>query len=370
MKLRKHALLVGFTSLILILPFWIVAAESAGYALEFDGQNDYVVLAGTAAMLGSGWKDAKTVEIWVWPDGPGEICAHEEPAWCDCIFGDRPRWWGISRGVLSGLDRIWVWNTDGSSGSYVDAIEVEYTPGEWVHITLVHADGQLRAYKNGIEVGAVTSGSTIQPSTGALPELQLGGVINNADRIWTFAGLLDEVRLWDFRRTPAEVQADLYHTLAGNEAGLRAYYQMSDGTGTILTDDSGHGWEGKLFDGNIFAPPDGHPPTWVNSTAFDGAPPATPTNTPIPPTDTPIPPTDTPTPTDTPLPPTATPLPPSETPLPPTATAVLPTHTPPNFSPTPLPTETPATPGESPQIIVRAFLPLNFRDVSPHDTSP
>jgi hypothetical protein len=395
-KLRKHTLLAGFTLFLLLLPFWIAAAETAGYALEFDGHNDYVLLAGTAAMLGSGWETSKTVEVWVWPDGPGEVCAHEEPAWCNCIFGDRPRWWGISRGVLLGQDRIWIWNTDGDLPTYTDAVGVEYTPGEWVHITLVHANGILRAYKNGVEVGAVASGSTAQPATGALPDLQIGGVINNADRVWIFKGLLDEVRLWNFGRTPAEVQADLYHTLAGTETGLKAYYQMSDGSGMELTDDSGHGWDGKLMDGNVFVPPDGHPPTWVNSTAFDGAPPATPTNTPIPPTDTPIPPTDTPVPptdtpippTDTPIPPTDTPIPPTDTPVPPTDTPIPPTNTPvpPTDTPVP-PTETqppptatvtpqtntpppPATPsptisGESPISVIWAYLPLNFRDIRP-----
>jgi hypothetical protein len=65
---------------------------------------------------------------------------------------------------------------------------------------------------------------------------------------------------------------------------------MSDGSGLSLTDDSGNGHTGTLYDGDASAPADGHAPEWVTSTAFDSLPP-TPT---APPTST-----ITPTPTST-----------------------------------------------------------------------
>ena len=40
-----------------------------------------------------------------------------------------------------GQDRIWLWNYDGT----FDAIALEYTPDEWVHLSLVHANGELKA---------------------------------------------------------------------------------------------------------------------------------------------------------------------------------------------------------------------------------
>ncbi len=98
-------------------------------------------------------------------------------AWCDHVFGDRPRWWGISQGIVNDQDRIWLWNFDGT----MDSIGVSYTPGVWTHITLVHDGGVMRAYKNGVLAGAMVSGPTQQPNTGALPILQLGGVINTAN---------------------------------------------------------------------------------------------------------------------------------------------------------------------------------------------
>lgn len=250
--------------------------EDVDYALQFDGASDFVELGETLAMMGSGWEDTKTVSLWVKPTGSPQCTeTNPSPAHCDAIFGDRPRWWGISRGVVGGQDRIWVWNYDGG----YDQIGIEYTVDEWVHIALVHENGTLRAYKNGVEVGSgIPSGSTMQPSTGAFPVLHIGGIINNEERNWTFPGQIDELRVWNIARTEAEIAQDMNHTLAGSEAGLVAYYQMSDGSGIVLTDDSRQEWDGAMFG----------PPTWVTPGATDGSPGPTPTPTPTP-TATPVP---------------------------------------------------------------------------------
>ncbi len=308
----------------------------AGFALSFDGNNDFVELKETAQTFSTGWETTKSVSLWVKPTGSGAICDRETPAWCDNILGDRPRWWGISRGALFGSDRIWVWNYDGQ----YDMIAIEYTPDEWVHVALVHENGILRAFKNGVEIANIYSGATVQPNTGALPILHLGGVINNSSRNWTFAGQLDEVRLWNVVRTAADIQQSMNQPLNGSEPGLAAYYAMSDGSGLTLTDNSGHGHTGTLYDGARGVPSDGMPPQWVISTAFgDGTPP--PTATPAPPTATPTNTPDAPTATPTSAPPTNTP-----TAVPPTATAT-PTNLPPTPSPTPTLTPTPFPVGDA-----------------------
>jgi hypothetical protein len=288
-------------------------AESAGYALYFDGVNDYVTLNKTELMLHSNWRNEKTVHLWVRPMGNSKICQYPVPGWCDNIFGDRPRWWGISRGIINGQDGIWIWNNS-------EVLRIDYTIGEWVNIALVHSGGMLRAYKNGVEVGSVPSGTTLQPP--AQPVLQLGGVINTTTRVWTFEGEIDEVRIWNRGLSTAEISGSMYNSLSGGEPDLAAYYKMSDGSGLSLTDDSGHGWTGSLLDGGGIVPPNGAPPLWVISGAF-GEVPVTDTLTPTI-TDTPGPVTDTPTPTitNTPGPVTDTPTPTHTfTPAPPTPTS-------------------------------------------------
>jgi len=238
------------------------SAPSSGYALKFDGSNDYVRFAQTAYMLSPGWESTKTVSLWIKPTGSSLVCTYGV-AWCDAVFGDRPRWWGISRGIVSGQDRIWIWNSDWNQGN-IDSIGVSYTVGEWMHIAMVHSGGVIRVYKNGIEVAVMASGATVQPNTGGLPFLQIGGVINNTSRVWTYEGLIDELQLWNTARSAAEILQDMSTPLTGAETGLAAYYRMSNGSGLLLTDDSLHAWDGTLYDGGQGVPPDGSPPQWIS----------------------------------------------------------------------------------------------------------
>ena len=334
--------------LLLAVPATQTRADNAGYALAFDGINDLVRLTYTASIMAtSTWTTTKSVELWVKPEGPAVFCANNVVAACDYIFGDRPEWWGITRGIINGLDRIWIFNFDGR----MKQIGVTYTTGEWVHIALVHNNGMLRAYVNGVETGAVASGATRQPGNGALPMLYIGGSIFNTSRNYTLQGQIDEVRIWNIARSTAEIVSNKDLILTGSEAGLAAYYQMSDGAGTILTDDSVNNWNGTLLDGELSVPPNGSYPQWVTSNAF-GDPTPTPTFTPVTPTASPGPPTATPTetftPTWTPVVPTATP---TDTPEPsPTPTLTwTPTDT---FTPTNTPepslTPEPSTPTNMP----------------------
>lgn len=318
----RHSLIAAITiaaSFIMIYffaatPAYVDHDDDAGYALSFDGNNDFVLLHETDVMLGAGWVTTKTASVWVYPTA-STTCILQDPAKCDTIVSERPRWWGISFGDMQGQNRIWVWNYDGN----YDRIGVEYELNQWVHIALVHGNGTLRAFRNGIEVGAIPSGQTLRPQGGGAPVVHLAGIINETEN-WAMQGLLDEVRFWNYPRTAQQIQQDMYHSLVGNEAGLMAYYKMSDGSGLSLTDDSGNGWTGTLKDGNEYAPPDGQPPLWVGSTVFDDPPPTpTATNTSPPPS-----PTATPTVTGTPPTPTASPTPTvTGTPPSPTATATM-----------------------------------------------
>ncbi len=231
------------------------------YALEFDGVTDFVALAPTASMMDSHWQDEKTVSLWVRPMGDSRTCV--DVAHGDTILGDRPRWWGISRGVVGGVDRLWFWNFDQS----MDVIGVDYSIGQWTHLALVHSQGVLHAFKDGVEVGARPSGSTVQPSTGAHPVLQIGGIIDSAAKDYTFQGQIDEVAIWNGARSATQIGRDAFTGLSGNEPGLVAYYRMSDGAGTTLTDNGPNGWTGTLQDGGPGVPADGQPALWVASTA-------------------------------------------------------------------------------------------------------
>jgi hypothetical protein len=135
-----------------------------------------------------------------------------------------------------------------------------------MHLAMVHENGVLYAYKNGVLVGSVASGATQQPSTGGLPILGFGGIIMGS-RAPAFSGEIDELALWNVARTAEQLQKDMSLGMVGDELGLRAYYRMSNGSGMTITDDTGHGFTATLYDGVQQVPPDG-PPQWVPSGAF------------------------------------------------------------------------------------------------------
>jgi hypothetical protein len=117
--------------------------------------------------------------------------------------------------------------------------------------------------------------------------LMLGGVISS--RVTTFEGIIDEARFYDRPLSESEIQNNIQNTVPASDSGLKAYYQMSNGSGLNLDDDGLFGWSGTLRDGNGSVPADGHAPQWVSSDAFDAPltqPTATPTSTVTPSTTT------------------------------------------------------------------------------------
>ncbi|MAT41681.1 MAG: hypothetical protein CL609_05015 [Anaerolineaceae bacterium] len=260
---RKSTLFrIGIFLLILVMvPVGIVLADGeAGFALSFDGIDDYVVLDETNTVMGgTSWKDTKTVSMWIKPEGSSSACDIDAVR-CDAVFGDRARWWGFSRGILNSQDRIWLFNYDGN----IDQIGVQYTIGEWMHIAFVHSGGVLYAYKNGVLVGSVNSGTTQSPDTGAIPVLYIGGMIVGPNN-WLYEGDIDELRLYTTALTQTEIQNTMFDELVGNETGLAAYYTMNALNGNTLPDDQ----VDSLHDGTLNGDSVPLAPYLVTSAAFD-----------------------------------------------------------------------------------------------------
>jgi len=261
------AFIILLATTVLGSPFDPASAQITNWALQFDGTSDMVQLDSEANIIGTGWESTKSVMLWVKPDA-GNTCTDPDVASCPSIISAKPHWWGISVGLTDPmppdvpLDRIWVWNFDTTE----DPIGIPYTPGEWVHIALVHQGGFLSAYKNGVLAGRISSGATHQTDPG---KLYLGGLFD----INFFAGQIDEVSIWNIGLSASDIIAGMYG-LNGDEAGLKAYYMMSDGSGRTLTDDSADppNWPGTLIDKDFPQPPPPQPPEagplWVEHDDF------------------------------------------------------------------------------------------------------
>ncbi|MGH0031744.1 MAG: LamG domain-containing protein [Myxococcota bacterium] len=89
-----------------------------------------------------------------------------------------------------------------------------------IHATYNHTSGRMRLYVNGQQEAEITGVST-------LVSLPTGIAIGQQD-VSTFAGVIDDVRLWNVEQTPAQVAADTWTELAGTESGLLSYHQFEN----------------------------------------------------------------------------------------------------------------------------------------------
>lgn len=253
------ALLFAFTMFFAATPAF---SDHAGLALEFDGVDDFVKLLDTSDTLGSSWDSSKTVSVWFNPTAASSPAT--SPASGALLVGnDRPRTFGISRALYNGLDRIWVWNYDNNG---IDIIGVEFTPGEWIQVTLVHDGNTLYAYKNGLLAGSVASGPSYLPSPTADGTLYVGGAARGEASRY-FGGQIDEVRLWNVALDQPTIQSWSNQEVTATHPfwlNLAAYHKMSDGAGLVLSDDSAYDNPGALYGGMDDA-------SWVPSLAFTGA---------------------------------------------------------------------------------------------------
>jgi hypothetical protein len=114
---------------------------------------------------------------------------------------------------------------------------------EWTHIAAVSGPGGMLLYVNGRLVGSHTNEASFA-ALGATPTNYLGrGLSGNAiDR--DFNGEIDELRVWNYRRSEAQIRDDMYKRLSGKEAGLVYLLNFDDGT---VSDATGHAAPGKMF---------------------------------------------------------------------------------------------------------------------------
>ena len=202
-----------------------VGTGSINYVLDLDGTNDYVSLPNSINMGTSDF----TLSIWLKTD---DVSSRQH----------------VFQQTGSNDNRVIAINSGGSltsrlGGSGSDQLSgVTLSTDTWYHIVLVHdnSENTLKWYVNGTEQNTNTS-VNVPSNTGTF---YLGTNSDADDKF--FNGQIDEVRIWNDVRTAAEIADNKDDELVGNESGLAAYYKMSDGTGTTLTDNSSNSNNGTL----------------------------------------------------------------------------------------------------------------------------
>jgi hypothetical protein len=106
-------------------------------------------------------------------------------------------------------------------------------------VTFNDTDYALEIYKNGQRIsyttqtsggGTVASDSSYNFGIGATPDTGF----------YSFDGYLDEVKIYDYARTPAQIAWDY------NKGGPIAYWDFDECAGSVIHDQTGNGYDGTL----------------------------------------------------------------------------------------------------------------------------
>lgn len=226
-KKYTHILLIFF-EILTIVSFNCTTVNAQNYALRFDGVNDYVTANGVADKVA---EVDFTIEYWFrLNDAPTDFNSL-------AAFNQSDKSNRFETGVGYGLDRkIYVHSpySDPQTTYGTTIIGV----GVWYHVAVTYSqsDGNIKAYLNGELELTKTMNPTYCVKVTDL--FSLGQEWDAPDPSGFMKGDLDEFRVWDDLRTVDEIKANIYSELSGAEENLVTYYNMNEGSGTTLTDNS------------------------------------------------------------------------------------------------------------------------------------
>jgi len=169
---------------------WSTAGKF-GNALSFNGTSSWVTVADANSLdLTSGM----TLEAWVRPTALGTT-------WRCVIFKERPG--GIVYGLYANEDtskpigQVYLGGEQNALGTAALPLNA------WTHLAVTFDGTTLRLYVNGALAGSKAAAGSMAASTGVL---RIGG-----NAIWPefFAGLIDEVRVYNRALSAAEIGADM-----------------------------------------------------------------------------------------------------------------------------------------------------------------
>jgi hypothetical protein len=237
----------GHTANLVGSPPWIdeTSQESQAYSLQLNGSGQYANCGNSPDLNLS---NALTVEAWIYPTDFKEE-EHMNTIVAKTFWSNfRSKGWSFRYGSAN---RTQNFNMGGlAGGSWLDCrADGVLTLNTWQHVAATYDGTNIRVYVNGTQVAIehFTSGIAYTDN-----DLCIGSV-NYGDQNY-MTGLIDEVRIWNVVRSINEINFNMGQCeVTGN---LVAYYRMTDGSGTTLTDNSGHGHTATLV-GN---------PDWSNNT--------------------------------------------------------------------------------------------------------
>ena len=214
----------------------------AGFAMSFDGVNDY-------AVLGNVYEDLElplTISAWVFldPGGLGTIFSSQDNS---TIYN------GFHFYIMQTAMVIEYGDGSGPPGyNYCKrgkAGPVHNIFGRWVHVAaIVREASDMDLFLNGVNIGGTYIGNSQLPMNSSVPSDSAKiGFRSAAGFLYHFQGIMDELRIWNRSLSEEEIREQMCRKLTGREPGLIGYWDFNDHN--ILADKSPNHFDG-LVKGN------------------------------------------------------------------------------------------------------------------------
>ncbi len=235
MKYRKVKQSLSLAVLLILIAGSCLNAQSGGYSLSFDGTDDYVSFGTNSP---SYYNDNITIEAWIKTNQTGS--EKNILSW-GATGSNQNVQLRIDDGLLTfGIDDYGThhWGFV-SSSQHVNA-------DCWMHVAMVKSGSFVQLYVNGVADNSGTLPQNVSMDRFILGHFYQAGTI---DSDMAFQGEMDEVRVWHSARSAWEIREYMYKD-AGTD--MEAYYKMSNGSGTSLSDNSKISHSGTLMNGTAW----------------------------------------------------------------------------------------------------------------------
>ncbi len=215
---------------LLMIGYFSTVVHATNYGLTFDGTSSTYVSIPNSSDLNFTSTNAFTIEFWI---KPSAISAAK--------FIGKSETSGASNGyaiAMTSTGQLFAELYFSSGTIKITSTSTCISANQWSHIAVTWTSGgYFIGYVNGVQqCSTSTSGHT--PTITNSNNMIIGRAPWSIAIQECYSGIMDEIRIWDYVRTQPQIQSTMNTTVSGSESGLVAYYQMSDGSGSTLTDNT------------------------------------------------------------------------------------------------------------------------------------